>query len=340
MSIVSNNLKYLRRLNGLTQEQFSRRIGIKRSLLGAYEEARANPNLDNLMMIAKVFGVSVDQLLKHDLRRVRETPDLTSQNSSSSPLLTNKTENTEQTIWQHASHSSPRIESEDPKPLASIVDKYFRESPKINWVAQKIAFKKISLKDGIKSVLHTKVEAFHKNPTEFQSTNQVYQKQATDHKESITVSLVKRSQANEYVMKCQNPEYVRMLSTFSVPRLQDGNFRAFEIGTDFTFEGSLLIGQFVKNWYEIQDGTCHVVVLRNEGVIYRRIYNQLKTKGVLIISSDIQNIPTKEVPQKEVVEIWEVKAFLSYQLPELTVPLPRIKHLVEELRQELDSVKS
>ena len=48
MSIVSNNIKYLRRLNGLTQEQFARRIGIKRSLLGAYEEARANPNLENL----------------------------------------------------------------------------------------------------------------------------------------------------------------------------------------------------------------------------------------------------------------------------------------------------
>jgi transcriptional regulator with XRE-family HTH domain len=48
MSIVSNNIKYLRRLNGLTQEQFARKIAIKRSLLGAYEEARANPNLTNL----------------------------------------------------------------------------------------------------------------------------------------------------------------------------------------------------------------------------------------------------------------------------------------------------
>jgi transcriptional regulator with XRE-family HTH domain len=76
MSIVSNNIKYLRRLNGLTQEQFARRIGIKRSLLGAYEEARANPNLENLKTIAQVFGTSVDSLIKTDIRKIRETPGI------------------------------------------------------------------------------------------------------------------------------------------------------------------------------------------------------------------------------------------------------------------------
>ncbi|RYF61870.1 MAG: XRE family transcriptional regulator, partial [Cytophagaceae bacterium] len=63
MTLVSNNIKYLRKLNGLTQEQFSQRIGIKRSLLGAYEEARANPNWNTLITIAKLFNTSVDQLL-------------------------------------------------------------------------------------------------------------------------------------------------------------------------------------------------------------------------------------------------------------------------------------
>ena len=86
MSIVSNNLKYLRRLNGLTQEQFSRKIGIKRSLLGAYEEARANPNLDNLKKIASVFGISVDNLIKTDIRKIRETPGLYAPIPSPAPI--------------------------------------------------------------------------------------------------------------------------------------------------------------------------------------------------------------------------------------------------------------
>ena len=37
MAIAGKNLKYLRKLRGWTQEEFSNKLGIKRSLLGAYE---------------------------------------------------------------------------------------------------------------------------------------------------------------------------------------------------------------------------------------------------------------------------------------------------------------
>lgn len=56
MSTVSENIRYLRKLKGYTQEQFAERIGIKRSLLGAYEEARANPNEIYLDSMADVLG--------------------------------------------------------------------------------------------------------------------------------------------------------------------------------------------------------------------------------------------------------------------------------------------
>ncbi len=72
MSTVSENIRYLRKLKGYTQEQFAERIGIKRSLLGAYEEARANPNEIYLDSMAEVLGVSVENLLNDDLKeRVR-----------------------------------------------------------------------------------------------------------------------------------------------------------------------------------------------------------------------------------------------------------------------------
>ncbi len=73
MSTVSENIRYLRKLKGYTQEQFAERIGIKRSLLGAYEEARANPNEIYLDSMAEVLGVSVENLLNDDLKeRVRK----------------------------------------------------------------------------------------------------------------------------------------------------------------------------------------------------------------------------------------------------------------------------
>ena len=70
MSIVSNNIRTLRKQMGFTQEQFAERIGIKRSLLGAYEEGRADPRLNNLQNIATEFGITVDLLLNRDLTRM------------------------------------------------------------------------------------------------------------------------------------------------------------------------------------------------------------------------------------------------------------------------------
>ena len=45
MNIANQNLKYLRKLRGWTQQEFADKLRIKRSLVGAYEEERARPNL-------------------------------------------------------------------------------------------------------------------------------------------------------------------------------------------------------------------------------------------------------------------------------------------------------
>lgn len=70
MSRISDNLKFLRKKIGLTQEQMAQQIGIKRSLLGAYEEGRADPRISNLIKFSEIFNLSVDQLIGRDLTEV------------------------------------------------------------------------------------------------------------------------------------------------------------------------------------------------------------------------------------------------------------------------------
>jgi transcriptional regulator with XRE-family HTH domain len=67
MASIAENIKYLRKKAGYTQEQFANEVGIKRSLVGAYEEGRAEPRLQTLMSIAKVLNVSTDVLISMDL---------------------------------------------------------------------------------------------------------------------------------------------------------------------------------------------------------------------------------------------------------------------------------
>jgi len=67
MSLAGRNLKYLRKLRGWTQEEFAGKLKIKRSLLGAYEEERAEPRLEVLGMLGNIFKLSLDDLLLKDL---------------------------------------------------------------------------------------------------------------------------------------------------------------------------------------------------------------------------------------------------------------------------------
>jgi len=63
---LNENIRVLRKRLSLTQDQFAQQLGIKRSLIGAYEEGRAEPKLELLQKMAEVFTISVDDLIGKD----------------------------------------------------------------------------------------------------------------------------------------------------------------------------------------------------------------------------------------------------------------------------------
>jgi transcriptional regulator with XRE-family HTH domain len=67
MSFAGKNLRYLRKLRGWTQEEFANKLKIKRSLLGAYEEERAEPRLDVTESICGIFKLSMEEFFLKDL---------------------------------------------------------------------------------------------------------------------------------------------------------------------------------------------------------------------------------------------------------------------------------
>src|SRR6266853_528705 len=67
MSIANQNMKYLRKLRGWTQEEFANKLRIKRSLVGAYEEERAEPRIDVLKTVCDIFKLTLDDILTSDL---------------------------------------------------------------------------------------------------------------------------------------------------------------------------------------------------------------------------------------------------------------------------------
>src|SRR5260221_2946580 len=69
---INENIRHLRKQQNWTQDQFAQKLMIKRSLVGAYEEGRAEPRLELLQKMAELFGMSVDKLIGTDVTVARE----------------------------------------------------------------------------------------------------------------------------------------------------------------------------------------------------------------------------------------------------------------------------
>lgn len=72
MNIINQNIKFIRKQKGMTQQKFADAIGIKRSSLGAYEEGRAKPSHNTIMAIAEKFHISIDKLFNEDLSAIAD----------------------------------------------------------------------------------------------------------------------------------------------------------------------------------------------------------------------------------------------------------------------------
>ena len=59
----SEKLQKLRTQRNLTQEQLANQLFVSRTAISNWETGRGTPNLDSLQAIAKLFGVSLDELL-------------------------------------------------------------------------------------------------------------------------------------------------------------------------------------------------------------------------------------------------------------------------------------
>jgi DNA-binding XRE family transcriptional regulator len=74
MIYLQQNIRFLRKNKGFTQGQLAEKLGIKRSLIGAYEEERAVPKLLIIQQLSQLFGVSIDRLLTIDLSKEKVLP--------------------------------------------------------------------------------------------------------------------------------------------------------------------------------------------------------------------------------------------------------------------------
>ncbi len=246
MSIAGKNLRYLRKLRGLTQEEFANKLHIKRSLLGAYEEERAEPRIDVLELVGELFKLSLDELLLKDLNEVKGS-----------------------------------------------------------YLSKRRALKLASSSTG-------------------------------------EIQFVPVKAAAGYLAGYADPAFVDELNTFTLPMLAPGSYRAFEIIGDSmlpTTSGSVIVGEKVENLDDLRANNTYIVISRKEGIVYKRVMKNAKTKNKLTLISDNPAYQPYQVDAEDVLEMWKAAHIISKANTQQRWDVGQLANLVSDLHEQVNQLK-
>ena len=65
---MAENIKTYRNKRGLNQYEFAEKLGISPQAVSKWESAQSTPDLQKVLRLAEIFGVSTDYLLKDELK--------------------------------------------------------------------------------------------------------------------------------------------------------------------------------------------------------------------------------------------------------------------------------
>ena len=247
MSYAGKNFRYLRKLKGWTQEEFANRLDIKRSLIGAYEEERAEPKLEAMEAVCRMFKLTLDDLILKDL-----------------------------TAPKAASYLEQR--------------------------------RNLKMATSTQGVIH----------------------------------LVPAKAAAGYLAGYADTDFLDELNTFTLPMLAPGNYRAFEIIGDSmmpTPSGSVIVGEKIESIEDVKTTNTYVVLSKSDGIVYKRVVKNNKTKNKLTLVSDNPHYEPYQVNSEDLLEIWKAVYILQKAGSVQRWDVNQLAGMVNNLQAEVASLR-
>lgn len=164
-----------------------------------------------------------------------------------------------------------------------------------------------------------------------------------DKKENENIEVIPVKAAAGYLNGYADPTFIKELNKFRLPFLPAGTYRAFEIKGDSMLPilpGSVIVGEYIDNWKQIKDGHTYIVLSKHDGIVFKRVFNQVEENGTLILRSDNTSYPAYPIKIDEVLEVWKAVLNISYLNKGSDMSFQNIMQLMQELKKDVEDLKA
>ncbi|HCT69849.1 MAG: XRE family transcriptional regulator [Lentimicrobium sp.] len=164
-----------------------------------------------------------------------------------------------------------------------------------------------------------------------------------DSSNNENVELVNQKASAGYRTGFADPEYIKVLPTFHMPFLsKEKKYRTFQINGDSMLpipDGSWVTGEFVQNWNLIRDGQPYIILTLNDGIMFKVVYNLIRTESRLSLHSLNPLYEPYDVEIKDVREVWKFVHYISSAVPERNLPKEDLAVTVATLKKDVEKLK-
>lgn len=112
--ILADKIADLRKKNGWSQEELANQLGVSRQAVSKWESASSIPDLDKIVKMSLIFGVSTDYLLKDSIEAGRESEEVMECNTAElgmdeKAIQMISMESAERLFWSFCNRYLPRL---------------------------------------------------------------------------------------------------------------------------------------------------------------------------------------------------------------------------------------
>lgn len=137
-----------------------------------------------------------------------------------------------------------------------------------------------------------------------------------DENQNENIEFVHYQAVAGYTQNYADVEFIKNLPHFKLPKLSGGTYRAFEIRGDSMppiNEGFIVIGKYIEYYRDIKQNKRYVLVLKQDGVVFKRVIREAsKNNKLILISDNTIDYSPYIIELEDVLELWEMVSFIGY----------------------------